>query len=276
MACLDAASGVSGDLLLGAVADAGIPVQSLQSAVDRLGVDGLRLTATRTTRAGVAATKVDVIHPPQREYRHLRDVVSLIEASSLAEEVKAGALAVFLRLAEVEAAVHGVPVEDVHFHEVGAADTLADVVGSVAGLSELGADALLIGSINVGSGQVHCAHGLLPVPAPATLGLLSGWTCHVAGPALELTTPTGAALVTALGRQVTSPPRMRAQLCGNGAGSSDPLGWPNVLRLMVGEATGLRALLGEEDTAGDGGLGGWAQLRARSVRGQPGALATAE
>ncbi len=236
VAYLDASSGVSGDLFLGALADAGVPIENMQAAVDRLGIDGLRLTATRTERAGVRATKVDVTYPPQQEHRHLRHIVSLVEASSLTVDVKKWALAVFLRLAEVEAGVHGVDVEEVHFHEVGAADALADVVGSVAGLHELNTEALLVSSINVGSGHVRCAHGLLGVPAPATRGLLSGWACHVAGPRRELTTPTGAALVTTLGVQIDSPPEMRVDRTGFGAGGSDPVGWPNVLRLVVGEA----------------------------------------
>lgn len=237
IAYLDAFSGVSGDLLLGALVDAGIPLETVQSAVDCLGVDGLRLTATKTKRAGIGATKVDVTYPLQHEHRRLHHVVSLIGASSLAEDVKGQAIAVFLRLAEVEAAVHGVQVEEVHFHEVGAADAIADVVGSVAGLHQLSVDALFVGSINVGSGRVQCAHGLLPVPAPATLELLTGWRCHAVGPARELTTPTGAALVTTLGRQVDSQPDMRVDTSGHGAGGSDPIGWPNVLRLIVGEVT---------------------------------------
>ena len=237
VACLDASSGISGDLFLGALVDAGVPLEVLQSAVDSVGVDGLRLTAARTSRAGVAATKVDVTFPPQGEHRHLHQIVALIEGASLDGDVKERAIAVFARLAEVEAAVHGVDVEHVHFHEVGAADAIADVVGSVAGLQHLGAQRLLVGSINVGSGHVRCAHGVLAVPAPATAGLLEGWTHHVAGPRRELTTPTGAAIVTTLGSQVESLPEMRVSMSGYGAGDADPRGWPNVLHLTVGEAT---------------------------------------
>ena len=173
----------------------------------------------------------------------MHDIVSLIESSSLDDDVKRRALAVFRRLAGVEAAVHGVGVEDVHFHEVGAADAIADVVGSVAGLHLLGIETLLVGSVNVGSGYVQCAHGLLPVPTPATAGLLRGWTCHVAGPSRELTTPTGAALVTTLGLQVDSLPEVRVERSGCGAAGSDPPGWPNVLRLRVGEAASSPELL---------------------------------
>jgi uncharacterized protein (TIGR00299 family) protein len=251
LACLDASSGISGDLFLGALVDAGVPLGILQSAVDGLGVEGLRLTAARTSRGGVAATKVDVTYPPQDEHRHLRQIVALIAGSSLDGAVKERAIAVFGRLAEVEAAVHGVDVEHVHFHEVGAADAIADVVGSVAGLHHLGAQRLLVGSINVGSGHVSCAHGVLAVPAPATAGLLEGWTYHVAGPARELTTPTGAALVTTLGFQVESLPEMRVTMSGYGAGGTDPSGWPNVLHLSVGEATSSRRRPGTVPGAGD-------------------------
>ncbi len=235
VACLDAASGVSGDLFLGALVDAGVALDVLQSAVDGLGVEGLRLTATSTSRDGIAATKVDVVYPPQKEHRHLRRIVSLIESSPLPRPVRDDVIKVFRRLAEVEAAVHGVSVEAVHFHEVGAADAIADVVGSVTGLHHLGVERLLVGSINLGSGEVVCEHGVLAVPAPATRGLLEGWTQHVAGPARELTTPTGAALVTTLGSQVDPLPRLRVVTSGYGAGGSDPPGWPNVLHLTVGE-----------------------------------------
>lgn len=235
-AYVDAASGVSGDMFLGALVDAGVDPGVLQRAVDRLGVDGLRLTAVTTRRNGVAATKVDVTYPVQDEVRGLREVLAIIVASGLAPDVAAAATSVFRRLAAAEAVVHGVSVDEVHFHEVGAADALADVVGTAAGLHELGVTRLFVGSVNVGSGTVACEHGVLPVPAPATARLLEGWRTHVAGPARELTTPTGAALLTALGRQVAAPPRLRGLTRGRGAGRSDPPGWANLLRLVVGEA----------------------------------------
>jgi pyridinium-3,5-bisthiocarboxylic acid mononucleotide nickel chelatase len=235
IACLDAGSGVSGDMLLGALVDAGVPLEDLQGAVDALGIEGLRLAAARTTRCGVMATKVDVTYPVQHEHRHLSDIVSLIGASSLPEDVKTGSIGVFRRLGAAEAAVHKVAVDEVHFHEVGAADALADVVGSVYGIRRLGVEELLVGPVNVGSGYVTCAHGVLPVPAPATAALLKGWSTHAAGAERELTTPTGAAVVTTHGRQVETLPQMRVAISGCGAGGSDPPGWPNVLRLTVGD-----------------------------------------
>ncbi len=236
IAYIDAASGVSGDMFLGALVDAGVSIRVLQAAVDRLGVAGLRLEAAETRRAGVRATKVDVTYPHQHEHRGLHDVLAIIAATGLPAEVLDAAGAVFRRLAVAEAAAHEVSVDEVHFHEVGAADALADVLGTVVGLHELGVERLLCGSVNVGSGSVECAHGTLPVPAPATARLLEGWEVHVAGPARELTTPTGAALVTALGGQVSEPPELSESTRGRGAGAGDPPGWANVLRLVVGAA----------------------------------------
>ncbi len=235
IAHLDPFSGVSGDLFLGALVDIGVSLEVLQAAVDTLGVQGLTLSATRTRRSGVEATKVDVSFPPQHVRRCLRDIVAMIEESGLPPGATEKAIAVFTRLAEVEAAVHGVSAQDVHFHEVGAADALADVVGAVVGLDALDVERLLVGPVNVGAGRVACAHGSLSVPAPATRGLLEGWTCFTAGPHRELTTPTGAALVTTLGAQVETMPALRVERTGHGAADSDPPGWPNVLRLIVGE-----------------------------------------
>jgi uncharacterized protein (TIGR00299 family) protein len=234
LAFLDPYSGVSGDMLLGALVDSGLGVDALQQALTSLGVEGLRVTSNVVLRSGIGATKVEVEHPPQHEHRHLGHIVSLIEDSDLAGEVKERAVAVFLRLAEAEAAIHRIDVHQVHFHEAGAADAIADVVGTVFGLEQLGIDELLVGTVNVGAGMVHCAHGLLPVPAPATLSLLQGWDCCSAGPARELTTPTGAALVTTLGRHVPSLPAMTVGRVGYGAGGADPEGWPNLLRVVIG------------------------------------------
>ncbi len=235
VAYLDPSSGVSGDLLLGALVDVGVSPGVLQAAVDTLGVDGLRLSAATVVRHGISATKVDVTYPEQSEHRGLGDIAAMIEAGDLPDAVRRRAIAVFSRLAEVEACVHEVAVDEVRFHEIGAADALADVVGAVAGFDALAVDRLLVGAVNVGSGRVTCAHGTLPVPAPATAGLLEGWTCYVAGPRRELTTPTGAAVVTTLGEQVADMPALRVERAGYGAADGDPPGWANVLRLVIGE-----------------------------------------
>ncbi len=235
VAYLDPSSGVSGDLLLGALVDIGVPLAVLQAAVDTLGVEGLRLDTVTVLRHGVSGTRVDVTYPEQREHRCLSDIVTMITASGLPAAVRRRAVAVFTRLAEVEAAVHEVAVDEIHFHEVGAADALADVVGAVTGFDALAVERVLVGPVNVGSGRVTCAHGTLPVPAPATAGLLAGWACYVAGPRRELTTPTGAAVVTTLGEQVAGMPALRVERAGHGAAYCDPPGWANVLRLVVGE-----------------------------------------
>jgi uncharacterized protein (TIGR00299 family) protein len=229
-AFIDTFSGVSGDMLLGALVDVGLSLEELQAALDTLGVEGLRLSSTSERRNGIGATRVMVDYPPQHEHRHLKHIVSLIEASSLPEEVKGRAVDVFLRLAEAEAEIHRIDPQRVHFHEVGAADAIADVVGTVFGFHQLGID------------EVRCEHGLLPVPAPATLALLVGWTCRSAGPKRELTTPTGAALVTTLGQQVESFPALHVQRVGYGAGGADTPDWPNLLRVVLGEpvATGVQ------------------------------------
>jgi hypothetical protein len=239
-AYVDTFSGVSGDMLLGALVDVGLPLEELQGALDTLGVQGLRLSSTAERRNSIGATRVMVDYPAQHEHRHLKHIVSLIEAGSLPEEVKGRAVDVFLRLAEAEAEIHRIDPQRVHFHEVGAADAIADVVGTVFGFHHLGIDEILVGPVNVGAGLVRCEHGLLPVPAPATLALLVGWTCRSAGPRRELTTPTGAALVTTLGQQVESFPTLRVTRVGYGAGGADTPGWPNVLRVVLGEpvATG--------------------------------------
>lgn len=238
---LDPSSGVSGDLFLGALIDAGVPLAELQCLIDGLGIEGLALNSRVTRRNGVRAVKVDVTYPHQHVHRHLADILDIIESSPAPKPVKEDATRVFLRLAEVEAAVHGTAAEEVHFHEVGAADAIADVVGSVAGLHWLAVEELQVGPVNVGSGRVTCAHGVLPVPAPATYGLLTGWSCHAAGPARELTTPTGAALITTLGTQVDTVPALHVRAVGIGAGGSDPEGWSNVLRLVVGERLSVTA-----------------------------------
>jgi uncharacterized protein (TIGR00299 family) protein len=233
---LDPFSGISGDMFLGALIDAGLALTDLQGALDTLGVEGLKVSADSERRNGIGATSVKVTFPEQREHRNLADIVGRLEASALPDEVKSRAIAVFLRLAEAEAVVHRVDPHQVHFHEVGAADALADITGTCFGLHRLEVRELLVGSVNVGSGTVNCAHGLLPVPAPATLRLLTGWTLHARGPQRELTTPTGAALVTSLGRQVAILPALRSEAVGYGAGAADLEGWPNVARLVIGEA----------------------------------------
>lgn len=251
---IDAFSGVSGDMLLGALVDLGVPVEFLQETLDRLSVGRLQLASRRVVRSGITCTKVDVEYDDGHHHRGLHDIAEILGCSTLAAPVKERSLEVFTRLAEAEAAVHGVEVDQVHFHEVGAMDAIADIVGVTAGLGHLDVGCVLVGSINMGAGAVECAHGRLPVPAPATLRLLSGWRCYSEGPAIELTTPTGAALVSSYAEQVPHLPRMWMDVAGYGAGVRDPQRWPNAVRLIVGE------LYVDEDRAAVAG----APLEARS------------
>ncbi len=224
---LDAQAGVSGDMLLGALVDAGVPLAVLQDAVDELGL-GIGLEATATTRAGLGATKVDVRAPEDGTSRTWAEVRRLLGPRTTAVEV-------FGRLAEAEAAVHRVPVDQVHFHEVGALDALADVVGVVAGVAHLALSSLHCSPVALGSGTTRGQHGPLPVPAPAVLALLAGKPVHGGASPYESTTPTGAALLATLVTGWGPLPPMSVTRSGMGAGARDLQEVANVVRLVVGE-----------------------------------------
>ena len=224
---LDVQAGASGDMLLGALVDAGVPLAVLQDAVDELGL-GVGLEATATTRAGLGATKVDVHAPEDGTTRTWAEVRRLLGPRTTAVEV-------FRRLAEAEAAVHRMPVDEVHFHEVGALDALADVVGVVAGVAHLGLSALHCSPVALGSGTTRGQHGPLPVPAPAVLALLAGKPVHAGASPYESTTPTGAALLATLVTEWGALPPMSVTRTGTGAGTRDPREVANVVRLVVGE-----------------------------------------
>jgi hypothetical protein len=241
IAYLDCFSGISGDMLLGALLDAGLRHEALESELARLGLRGYRLEVSKVERAGLAATRVEVVpvgEPPP--HRRLPDILSVIERSDLpAADRERGSL-VFRRLAEAEGRVHGCDPEEVEFHEVGAIDTLVDVMGAVIGLRLLEVHGLYCSPLPAGGGEARGAHGVLPVPAPATLELLARaqapLTSPAGEPAFELVTPTGAAVVTTLARFERPP--MRLTGVGYGAGARDLPGRPNVLRLWLGERTG--------------------------------------
>lgn len=234
---LDPSNGVSGDMLLGALVDAGARPAELQSAVDSLGLpEDVRLVVEKVRRGPFAATRVRVETQPTDRRRGLGDILALIDGSSLPDRVRADADRVFTLLAEAEAAVHGQPVDQVHFHEVGALDSIADVVGAVAGVHALAIDRLVCGPLALGGGRVNTDHGPLPVPGPAVLRLLAG-TGAVArgGPVeLELATPTGVALALALADSHGPMPPLSDLAVGVGAGRADPPGHANVTRLVVG------------------------------------------
>jgi uncharacterized protein (TIGR00299 family) protein len=232
---LDLAAGASGDMLLGALVDVGVPLDVLGAAVAALPVEPVTLTAEAVTRHGLGATRVHVHAPPSDVHRTWSDVRALLAAAALPAPVRDGALAVFERLAVAEGRVHRVPAEDVHFHEVGALDALADVVGVVAGLEHLALDRLTASPVALGSGSARGAHGVVPVPGPAVLELLAGVPV-LAGPVpAEACTPTGAALLAARVQEWTTLPPMRVLRVGSGAGGRDPVQLPNLVRLVLGE-----------------------------------------
>jgi uncharacterized protein (TIGR00299 family) protein len=268
---LECFAGLSGDMMLGALVAAGVPAELLQETAARLGL-GASLRIGAADRSGIRAVKVDVMvedelaedapghshhhheHGHSHEHSHeeghghshdghehshgrnWREIRGLIEAAPLEEGARRLALRTFSLLAEAEAKIHGMAVEDVHFHEVGNVDTITDIVCSAVGLSWLGVDAWHGAAVNVGSGFVQCAHGKFPVPAPATAELLRGVPVYSAGPEGEAITPTGAALLRALECKFDARPVFTAEVVGYGAGTRNPKGFPNVVRLSVGVA----------------------------------------
>jgi uncharacterized protein (TIGR00299 family) protein len=284
---LDCFSGISGDMLLGALVDAGVPFSTLAGTAAALNV-GARLEMRRVSRGGIAATKVDVLtvddameehapththedgsthahahdhenepphsHEPGHTHEHshsqqlapthtrehhrsLSVILAIIRSATLSDAVKERACRAFQLLGEAEAAIHSIPIEKVHFHEVGAVDTIVDIVCTAAGCATLGVDRWIASPLNVGSGTVECAHGTLPVPAPATLALLGDAPVYAAGPAMERVTPTGAAILRMLDVEYGPLPVMRVTASGYGAGGRETPGQPNLVRLLVAEET---------------------------------------
>lgn len=286
IAYLDPVSGISGDMLLGALVDSGLDVEDLRRALNGLHVDGYRLEARKVTKAGISATKVDVIvdgegdgrvpggshshghgapppdrghrTAPQHEHRGLKEVLGVLERSALPDSSKELAGRIFRALASAEGKVHGISPDEVHFHEVGAVDAIVDVVGAVEGFRLLGVDQVLCGPLPVASGKVRASHGIIPLPAPATVELLRGFPVREAAGEFEMVTPTGAAIVAALSKPCLVWPRMIPRAVGYGAGSRD-LDTPNVLRVVLGdswEPSWHPALADAEiKAAGDLGLG---------------------
>jgi uncharacterized protein (TIGR00299 family) protein len=235
IAYFDCFSGVSGDMLLGSLLDSGLPLQDLAADLDQLGLEGYQLAADQVTRQGLTGTHLRVLADSQaRPARSLPSIEQIVESTELSQRVKERSLAVFRRLARAEAAVHGTKVEEVHFHEIGAIDSLVDIVGFVCALERLEIEEIYSSPLPLGSGTIHTEHGRLPVPAPATLALLA----QVGAPTVssqakaELVTPTGAALLTEFA--AFTRPSMTIQAVGYGFGSRR-LEWPNALRVWVGE-----------------------------------------
>ena len=249
IAVFDPFSGASGDMILGALVDAGVPFASIRDAVSRLGIEGVHITSEPATSGAVRGTRVVVEAAVQQPSRDWRTIRGLLEESALAPAVRDAALNVFSSLASAEAEAHGEPVEHVHFHEVGAVDAIVDIVGACAGLDALGVEQVASNPVAVGSGWVRSDHGLLPVPAPATAILLAAKEIPIRPDPLsaqqpgELLTPTGAAILGALA--TWNVPSYVPDRLGYGFGTRE-LPWPNALRLWVGETSRAGATEGEE------------------------------
>jgi hypothetical protein len=246
IAYFDCFSGISGNMVLGALLDAGLEVERLKRELDHLSLPGYTLTAETVRRSGLRGTYVQVQVSEHEHERHLRDIARIVEGSDLPQEIKSRGLSIFHHLADAEARVHGISVDQVHFHEVGAVDAIVDIMGTVIGLWLLDVEKVYASPVHVGRGTVECAHGTLPVPAPATLELLRGVPTYGREVEAELVTPTGAAILAALVESFDRAPRMRVDQVGYGAGRRE-LPHPNLLRVSVGtlaeKATGY-----EEDT----------------------------
>jgi hypothetical protein len=232
---LDCSAGVSGDMLLGALADLGA-LGGLPALVDSLATLGVTVEPTEVTRGGLRAIAVTVAAPPDQPARRLADVTEVINAAAVPDEVRDRAIETFVRLAEAEAHVHGTTAGEVHFHEVGAVDSIIDVLGVCLGLHALGLDALVVSPIALGGGSANTAHGTIPVPTPAAIGLLTGTPLvgHGGPVDVELATPTGIAIVAEWATSSGSMPAMTIDAVGVGAGRREIADHPNVVRLVVG------------------------------------------
>lgn len=234
----DCFSGISGDMTLAALIDAGVDAAVIVDGIASLGLP-VQVEIEKVRKGGFAATHVRIEAPQQHEHRFLPEVEDILSRGRLTDKQRGLALKIFRRLAEAEAAVHGLPLEKVHFHEVGALDSIADIAGSAIGLDLLGVERFTSGPVAVGSGMVKCDHGLMPVPAPATAELLKGVPLRSAPVKAELTTPTGAAILTSVVGEWIEQPAITIERIGLGAGRREFVEQPNVLRLFVG--TGVEA-----------------------------------
>jgi pyridinium-3,5-bisthiocarboxylic acid mononucleotide nickel chelatase len=236
IAYIDCACGISGDMTLGALVDAGVKIEDLDAVIGSLGLPDCRLVAEEVWRQGFRATKVNVLYQPEHEHRHLQQILALLDAGRLTERQKNSARKIFTRLAEAEAKVHGLPIDKIHFHEVGAADAIADVVGAAVGFDLLGVERIAASPVPTGWGTITMAHGQSSIPAPATAELLLGIPLAESDVRGELTTPTGAAILSVLAQDFGPIPPMVPQRIGCGAGSNDWPKHPNILRIILGES----------------------------------------
>ena len=231
----DCFAGASGNMILGGLLGLGLDGKVIETELAKLRLPGVSLEVTSVDRSGISSVHVEVLTDQSRQHRHLSDVKKIIGDSELIEQVKARSILVFTRLAEAEAKVHGITVESVHFHEVGAVDAIVDVVGACVGFELLGVESFACSALNVGSGFVEMQHGKFPVPPPAVAELLIGVPMYSNEIAGELTTPTGAAIISTVCNNYGSIPHMKVKGTGYGAGTRTYDRFPNVLRLVLGE-----------------------------------------
>ncbi|MFN3531295.1 MAG: nickel pincer cofactor biosynthesis protein LarC [Candidatus Brocadia sp.] len=250
IAYFDCFSGISGDMTLGAFVDAGLDINLLSDQLAQLHLHGYEISAEKVKRAGISGTKVHVTISPKDNHTHgfhhghhhnshlkLSDIQAVIEKSTLRSDIKDDSIKIFQRLAMVEAKVHNTSIEKVHFHEVGAIDSIIDIVGSVIAIKHLGIEKIYFSPVPTGCGYTTCEHGTFPVPAPATAELLKNQLLKSVNVEKELTTPTGAAIITTLGEGLCTNPEMKILQIGYGAGSADNSNIPNLLRIFIGETT---------------------------------------
>ena len=243
---IDAFSGVSGDMFLGALVDTGVPLPILEKGLKALGIKGYRLREQQVIRNSIRATKVDVkIQKGFTKPLSLATIKKTLMNSRLPDAIRNQALQTFQLIAEAEGAVHGKSPGKVHFHEVGVIDSLVDIVGTLLGIAHLNVTTVSCSPINLGAGTIAMAHGLLPVPAPAVAQMAQGIPVFSNGPTLELTTPTGMALIRSLSKNCKTLPPLTPQTTGYGAGTADPEGWPNVLRLFLGQEGSVSTITSE-------------------------------
>jgi len=234
IAYFDCFSGASGDMILGALIDAGLNARLLKEELKKLRIPTVHLKVKKVLKRGISATQVVVEGRSEgRSHRNLKEMLAILDRSRVKGEIKEKSMEIFHRIAAVEARIHRKPLEETHFHEVGGLDSIVDIVGSVWGFQQMGFDRVYVSRVNVGSGFVKCEHGVLPVPAPATLALMKEKPIYSTGVERELLTPTGAAILTTLGSEFGRMPTMAVERIGYGAGR-DELSHPNVLRLMIG------------------------------------------
>lgn len=234
IAYFDCFSGASGDMILGALIDAGLSPRQLKEELRKLKIPTLSFRTKRVLRGGLFGTQVIIEGKGEKKtHRTLKELWKILDRSRIEPQIKEKTKRILERIAKVEAGIHGKPVEEVHFHEIGGLDSLVDIVGSVWGVEQLQIQKVYVSPVNVGRGFVKCEHGILPVPAPATIALMEGKPIYSSGEKRELLTPTGAALLTFLGSEFGSMPNMRVEKVGYGAGKDD-LAHPNLLRLMIG------------------------------------------